>query len=120
MADAYAERCITRLRALRCSRSNATGATVQRASGTGHVPVMGVAKASFEVRGETKGYTVRGGGLNSTRHFCPACGSPLFGISEIAPRTVSIHVGTLDDPSVFKPPHRSPDSFALAPAFSVN
>src|ERR1700724_2265394 len=31
----------------------------QRASGTGHVPVMGMPKSSFSVRGERKTYTVR-------------------------------------------------------------
>jgi hypothetical protein len=76
----------------------------QRASGTGHVPVMGMPKSSFAVQGETKGYAVRGtSGLRSIRHFCPTCGSLLFGTSEVAPDAVSIYVGTLDDPSVFEP-----------------
>jgi hypothetical protein len=76
----------------------------QRASGTGHVPVMGVPKASFRVCGITKSYTMRGtSGLNSARHFCPVCGSLLFGTPETAPEAVSIYVGTLDDPSIFEP-----------------
>src|SRR5689334_12492322 len=76
----------------------------QRASGTGHVPVMGVPKSLFKVRGETRSFTVRGtSGLNSIRHFCPNCGSLLFGTPEIAPDAVSIYAGTLDDPSIFKP-----------------
>lgn len=76
----------------------------QRTSGTGHVPVMGVRKTSFKLRGATKGHAVRGAsGLNSIRHFCPNCGSLLFGTPEVAPDAVSIYVGTLDDPSIFKP-----------------
>ena len=76
----------------------------QRASGTGHVPVMGMPKSSFTVRGETKGYAVRGtSGLSAVRHFCPTCGSLLFGTSEVAPDAVSLYVGTLDEPSVFQP-----------------
>ena len=76
----------------------------QRASGTGHVPVMGMAKSSFTVRGETRSYAVRGSsGLSTCRHFCTTCGSLLFGTSEVAPDAVSIYVGTLDDPSVFAP-----------------
>jgi hypothetical protein len=76
----------------------------QRASGSGHVPVMGVPKSSFAVEGETKLYVVRhANGRSSTRHFCPTCGSLLFGTTEIAPEAVSIYVGTLDDPSVFQP-----------------
>ena len=65
---------------------------------------MGMPKSSFTIRGETKGYAVRGGsGLTSTRYFCPTCGSLLFGMAEVAPEAVSIYVGTLDEPSVFKP-----------------
>jgi hypothetical protein len=76
----------------------------QRASGTGHVPVMGMPKSSFSVRGETKTYTVRAtSGLSSIRHFCPTCGSLLYGTSGMAPDAVSIYVGTLDAPSVFQP-----------------
>jgi len=76
----------------------------QRASGTGHVPVMGMPKASFAVRGETTIYAVRHvSGRSSIRHFCPRCGSLLFGTTEIAPEAVSVYVGTLDKPSIFRP-----------------
>jgi hypothetical protein len=76
----------------------------QRSSGTGHVPVMGMPKSSFTVRGATLSYAVsHDGGRSSIRHFCPKCGSLLFGTTEIAPEAVSIYVGTLDDPSVFRP-----------------
>ena len=76
----------------------------QRASGTGHVPVMGMSKSSFTVQGETKSYAVRGtSGLRSIRHFCPTCGSLLFGTPEVAADAVTIYVGTLGDPSVFQP-----------------
>jgi hypothetical protein len=76
----------------------------QRASGTGHVPVMGMPKALFRVTGETSSYAVAGmSGLKSIRHFCPTCGSLLFGTPEMAPDAVSVYVGSLDDPSVFKP-----------------
>jgi hypothetical protein len=76
----------------------------QRASGTGHVPVMGMPKATFAVQGETKSYAVRGtSGLSAIRYFCPTCGSLLFGMTEVAPEAVSIYVGTLDDPSTFQP-----------------
>jgi hypothetical protein len=65
---------------------------------------MGMPKSSFVVRGETKGYAIRGGsGKTSTRHFCSTCGSLLFGMADVAPEAVSIYVGTLDNPSVFKP-----------------
>jgi len=76
----------------------------QRASGTGHVPVMGMPKSLFKLTGKTRSYTVQGtSGLGTTRHFCPTCGSLLFGTPDMAPDTVTVYVGTLDDPSVFQP-----------------
>jgi hypothetical protein len=76
----------------------------QRSSGSGHVPVMGVAKSSFRVTGETRGHAITGGSqLPTIRHFCPTCGSLLFGTPEVIADMVSIYVGSLDDPSVFRP-----------------
>jgi hypothetical protein len=76
----------------------------QRASGTGHMPVLGMPKAFFKVTGKPSSYTIKGkSGLGTTRHFCPTCGSLLFGMADMAPESVSVYVGTLDDPSVFQP-----------------
>lgn len=76
----------------------------QRICGTGHVPVMGVPKSSFRVTGETKTYGVLGGSRKQAiRHFCPNCGSLLFGTPEIVPDIVTIYVGSLDSPNAFKP-----------------
>ena len=78
----------------------------QKASGTGGVPVMGVPKSTFRVTGETKSYGVAGGsGKQAIRHFCPTCGSLLFGTPEGFPEVVSIYVGSLDKPNTFKPQH---------------
>lgn len=66
--------------------------------------MMGMPKSLFKVYGETKSYAVRGtSGLNAIRHFCPTCGSLLFGAPEAVPHAVIIYVGTLDEPSVFQP-----------------
>jgi hypothetical protein len=76
----------------------------QRASGTGHVPVMGMPKSRFKVSGETRSYASPGSsGKKGIRNFCPTCGSLLFGTPEATPDAVTIYVGTLDDPSVFQP-----------------
>lgn len=76
----------------------------QRASGSGHIPAMGVLRDTVTVRGQTKSYaTIGTSGKRAVRHFCPACGSPLFSTPEIIPNIVNIFAGTLDDPSVFKP-----------------
>lgn len=76
----------------------------QRASGTGGVPIMAVPKSGFSVTGETKGFAKEGGsGRPAVRHFCPQCGSLLFGMPEIAPHMVTICVGSLDDARAFAP-----------------
>jgi len=76
----------------------------QRVSGAGHASVLGVEKAHFLVEGETRAYATTGeSGRRSVRHFCPTCGSTLFGTPEAAPWVVTIYAGSLDDPSVFEP-----------------
>jgi hypothetical protein len=76
----------------------------QRASGTGHVPVMGIPRVRVTITGNTGRYGVRGGsGEMAVRHFCTTCGSLLFGMAEDEEGDMSIYIGTLDDPSVFKP-----------------
>jgi hypothetical protein len=76
----------------------------QRASGTGHVPIMGMPQPLFRVTGETRSYAVTGSsGHKAIRNFCPRCGSLLFGTPEVAPHVVTLYAGSLDDPTVFKP-----------------
>ena len=76
----------------------------QRASGTGHAPVIGFRKSAFSLTGETRSYAVTGGsGKLAVRHFCPHCGSMLFGMPEIAPDLVTIYIGSLDQPREFRP-----------------
>jgi hypothetical protein len=75
----------------------------QRLSGTGHVPVMGMPRASFKETGATRVFNAGGGSGSALRHFCPVCGSLVFGESGLAPDAISIYVGTFDDPSIFKP-----------------
>jgi len=75
----------------------------QRASGAGHVPVVGFEKSRFSVRGETRSFSSVGlSGRLAVRHFCAHCGSLLFGLPEIAPDLVTLYAGSLDDPRDFK------------------
>ena len=75
----------------------------QRASGAGHVPVVGFEKSRFSVSGETRSFsTVGSSGRLAVRHFCAHCGSMLFGLPEIAPDLVTLYAGSLDDPRDFK------------------
>ena len=76
----------------------------QKASGSDGVPVMGVAREGFKVTGEPARYVTRGGSQkDAIRYFCPACGSLLFGSPQVIPDTITIYVGSLDDPTAFAP-----------------
>lgn len=76
----------------------------QKASGSGHLPAMSMARDSVTITGETRSYAAQGGsGKMTVRHFCPICGSLLFSTPEVIPGFVNIYAGTLDDPSLFKP-----------------
>jgi hypothetical protein len=76
----------------------------QRASGVGHVPVLGFRKSQFKVSGETTSFSTLGlSGRAAVRHFCAHCGSMLYGLPEVAPDLVTLYAGSLDDPRDFKP-----------------
>ncbi|HVY86636.1 MAG TPA: GFA family protein [Caulobacterales bacterium] len=75
----------------------------QRASGAGHMPVMGVAKEAFVCTGRVAVYPPAAPGKSGGRHFCPQCGSLLFGMPASAPDQVTLYVGTLDQPERFEP-----------------
>lgn len=79
----------------------------QRFSGAGHLPVMGVDGAGFSVQGEPRRFTLAGGsGKPATRWFCGDCGSLLYGETEAIAGLIIVYVGSLDDPSIFKPQAR--------------
>jgi len=77
----------------------------QRTSGSGYVPVMGMARAQMRITGEMACFGAAAANGNvATRHFCLTCGSlVLGGILDDMAGTISIYIGTLDDPSVFQP-----------------
>lgn len=66
----------------------------QRASGTGHSTVALVPSQALTFTGRTKGFDrPSDSGATFTRHFCPDCGTPLFGNSSRAPDIRMIAVG---------------------------
>jgi hypothetical protein len=77
----------------------------QRESGGAYVPVLGVPKAGFAVlQGEPRYFAVTAdSGFTTTRVFCADCGSTLFGLPGSALDVVTLRVGSLDDPSGFRP-----------------
>jgi hypothetical protein len=77
----------------------------QRETGSAYAAVLAVRSATFRVtQGEPKYFVLTAdSGHTTTRAFCANCGSPLFGLPGITPDMVTIRVGSLDDPSVFRP-----------------
>jgi len=76
----------------------------QRSSGTGHMSLAFFKADDVQITGETASYaaTADSGNIN-TRHFCPKCGSRVYGENSARPGLIGIAVGCVDDNSWFKP-----------------
>lgn len=77
----------------------------QRQSGSAYAAAVRVLAAGFRVtQGEPKLYVkIADSGNRISRAFCPECGCMLFLRVSARPDLVGIRVGTLDDPSWFRP-----------------
>ena len=77
----------------------------QRSSGTAYIAAIRVPAAGFRItRGAPKRYVGKADSGNEiTRVFCGDCGSPLYVQVSTRPDIVGIRVGSLDDPSGFRP-----------------
>jgi hypothetical protein len=78
----------------------------QRQTSSPFSVVVGVPKAAFTVSGDTlASFETRNedAGVDTQRHFCSACGSPLFSLSPAMPELVFIKAGSLDDSSWVEP-----------------
>ena len=77
----------------------------QHASGSAFSANLIVPAAAFTVtKGEPTFYQVAGAsGQLVSRGFCSVCGSPLFARAAALPDIVVIKVGSLDDPSEYRP-----------------
>lgn len=66
----------------------------QRATGTGHSTVALMPAGGMSVVGPTKAFArAAASGATFTRHFCPECGTPLYGQSSRAPDLRMLPVG---------------------------
>lgn len=66
----------------------------QRATGSGHASVALVPAEALSVSGASKTFDrPSDSGATFTRHFCPDCGTPLYGCSSRAPDIRMIPVG---------------------------
>ncbi|NQV98716.1 MAG: GFA family protein [Rhodospirillales bacterium] len=76
----------------------------QKFTGAGHATNMVVPREAVAVQGELKTYSYEAdSGNHMKRHFCPTCGSPVYGESSGNESVVVIRVGTLDDPASVTP-----------------
>jgi hypothetical protein len=77
----------------------------QRTSGAALSSAIFVPKASFKLtRGRPRDYeSTADSGNRVSRGFCSTCGSPLFASNSAHPDAVIITMGSLDDPSKFRP-----------------
>jgi hypothetical protein len=78
----------------------------QRQTGTAFSVVVGVPADQVQVSGDSLAMFATVGedhGKDTERHFCSACGSPIYSASEAMPGVMIIKAGTLDDPSWIEP-----------------
>jgi hypothetical protein len=81
-------------------------ANCQRQTGTAFSVIVGVPSRALTVEGSTlASFKTPSEGYQSTteRHFCSACGSPMFSTIESMPDLAFLKAGTLDDNSRFEP-----------------
>ena len=75
----------------------------RRSTGTGHASNAFFKKSDVNTEGDTSSYgAVTDTGSIITRHFCPNCGSRLWGTNNAVDDVIAIAVGSLDDSSWFK------------------
>ena len=66
----------------------------QRASGTGHMSLARFRKDDIVITGQTTSFASRAdSGNTNTRHFCPTCGSRIYGENSARPGVVNVSVG---------------------------
>ena len=76
----------------------------QRAGGSAYAAIMVMPKAAIQMRGEPRYHKVIGGsGKAIERGFCPTCGSQVAVKLERLPDLFGLQVGSLDDPSTYRP-----------------
>jgi hypothetical protein len=76
----------------------------QRDTGSGHASVMVFPRAAMQVTGETVEHLRSAdSGAAKRKGFCGQCGSPLYNKPQNVPDMIGVYVGTLDDPSAFRP-----------------
>ena len=92
----------------------------QKASGTGHSALMLVRADHLSVTGETRGFALTAASGNRvTRHFCPVCGTPIFGETHAHPAVRLVPAGLFVETPWYAPRsvifHRSHNDWDVLP-----
>ncbi len=74
------------------------------ATGAAYGTLLFVDEAALEVKGAPKVFKhVADSGANMEKHFCPDCGSQMFGKNSNRPNTVSLRAGVVDQTELVRP-----------------
>ncbi len=74
------------------------------ATGSPFATLLIIDEAALEVSGAPKVFKhVADSGANMEKHFCPDCGSQLFGRNSNRPNMVSVRAGVVDQTDLVKP-----------------
>jgi hypothetical protein len=76
----------------------------RRAGGGVYGSFVFVSGESLQITGEMRSYEHESDrGNTMTKHFCPTCGSHMFGSNSKTPERCAVWVGVIDDARWFKP-----------------
>lgn len=76
----------------------------QKITGTAFASVIAVPTAALAITGETTNFDgVGDSGKATHRAFCPTCGSTVTESADVMAGITMLTIGTLSDPSLFKP-----------------
>ena len=76
----------------------------QKITGTGNAPQLAFLSSDFKLVGNLTYFKQFADDKNTVSNgFCSSCGNPILKKTTAFPDHVYIHVGSLDDPSIFQP-----------------
>ena len=76
----------------------------RRAGGGVYGSFVFVSREALQITGEMRSYEHESDqGNTMTKHFCPTCGSHMFGSNSKTPERCAVWVGVIDDARWFKP-----------------
>ena len=76
----------------------------RRATGSAYATLVFFKRDEVAIEGETKSYThTADSGSQMTKHFCPTCGSQMFGTNSARESMIAVRAGAIDQTDQVKP-----------------